>query len=406
MFAAATVALTTAIAGHQWPEPARFAMLMLVKVLASRLKVKLPGLTSSMAFNLPLLLLAAIELPYNEAVSIAAVATAVACFPFTRPGMRPIQTLFNIATVTTATALTDIIAAALKRSNRLDLVLPVAGLAFLIANVAPVATIIAVTEQQDFLGVLKQVCKCSFPSFVLSTGLASLLVAASRMLPASIGALVVLFGVWHCYKFYFGLAGLQSAPSVFIRKTVASAVGARQVLWIAISILAISASCSAQGIATDTSHSLTIATAANGKLHAIPAALLTESAALFGNFSANASLQYYARTLSGGQITVQAISDFGACASPATAPSIACNTVHYTCGTVSFGSACSSTVTLSTSSATTVLSLPVNSACMNGGSPCGATNPFTLPLSFTATNDPYYKTASYSATLQFTLSAL
>jgi len=161
----------------------------------------------------------------------------------------------------------------------------------------------------------------------------------------------------------------------------------------------------AQGTVSDTTHSLTVATNANGKIHVASSASLTESGVPFGDFSASVSVQYYARTLTGGQITVQATSDFGACASPATSPSIACNTVQYSCGVASFGSACTTTVTLSTSSATSVLTLPSNSACVNGGNPCGPANPFTVPLNFTLSNDPNYKTGSYSATLQYTLSA-
>lgn len=159
----------------------------------------------------------------------------------------------------------------------------------------------------------------------------------------------------------------------------------------------------AQGTATDTSHTLTVTTSANGKVHVASSASLTESGALFGNFTASISLQYYARTLTGFQITAQATSDFGAC-SPGT-PSIACNTVHYTCGTASFGNACTTSTTLSTSSATNVLALPSATGCVNGVNPCGPTNPFTVPLTFTLSNDPAYQTGSYSATLQFTLSA-
>jgi hypothetical protein len=172
-----------------------------------------------------------------------------------------------------------------------------------------------------------------------------------------------------------------------------------------ISLALLCGSLLAQGTATDTTHSLTVTTGANGKVHVVSSATLVESAALFGSFSASLSLQYYGRTLSGGSITVQGTSDFGPCSSPASSPSIACNTVQYTCGAASFGSACSSTVTLATSSATTVVTLPSNSACTNGGSPCGPTNPFTIPLNFTLSNDPYYKTGPYSASLQFTLSA-
>lgn len=179
----------------------------------------------------------------------------------------------------------------------------------------------------------------------------------------------------------------------------------RPVITNVVLLTALSVSLWAQGTVSDTTHSLTVATNANGKIHVASSASLTESGVPFGDFSASVSVQYYARTLTGGQITVQATSDFGACASPATSPSIACNTVQYSCGVASFGSACTTTVTLSTSSATSVLTLPSNSACVNGGNPCGPANPFTVPLNFTLSNDPNYKTGSYSATLQYTLSA-
>src|SRR5258706_10775383 len=83
-----------------------------------------------------------------------------------------------------------------------------------------------------------------------------------------------------------------------------------------------------RGTAPDRSHSVTISPSAAGKLHVVQAtATLTRGAALFSAYSAGVTLQYYARTLSGGQITVQATSDFAPCGSPATAPSVACNTV-------------------------------------------------------------------------------
>ena len=163
----------------------------------------------------------------------------------------------------------------------------------------------------------------------------------------------------------------------------------------------------AQGTATDTSHSVTVTTSAAGKLHVVQAtATLIRGAALFSAYSTGVTLQYYARTLSGGQITVQATSDFAICGSPATAPSVACNTVHYTCGSASFGTACVSTQTLSTTSSTPVIALPSSSGCTNGGSPCGAANPFSVPLTFTLSNDPNYKTGTYTATVQFTISAI
>ena len=161
-----------------------------------------------------------------------------------------------------------------------------------------------------------------------------------------------------------------------------------------------------QGTATDTSHSLTVNTSAAGKLHVVQTtATFIRGAALFSAYSTTVTLQYYARTLSGGQITIQATSDFASCGSPATAPSVACNAVQYTCGSASFGTACVSTQTLSTASSTPVITLPNSSGCTNGGSPCGAANPYSVPLSFTLSNDPNYQTGTYTAVVTFTISA-
>lgn len=172
-------------------------------------------------------------------------------------------------------------------------------------------------------------------------------------------------------------------------------------------VLILSASLFGQGTVTDTTHSVSVTTSAAGKLHVVQAtATLIRGAALFSAYTTTLTLQYYARTLSGGQITVKANSDFAACGSPATAPSVACNVVQYSCGSASFGTACVSTQTLSTSTSTTVLTLPNSSGCTNGGSPCGAANPYSLPLTFTVSNDPNYQTGTYTATVQFTISAI
>ena len=162
----------------------------------------------------------------------------------------------------------------------------------------------------------------------------------------------------------------------------------------------------AQGIATDTTHSLTITTNPAGKLHMVQStATFTPGAAIFGSYGTAVTVQYYARTSAGGTITAKSISDFATCGAPATAPSVACNAVKYTCAAVTFGTGCASTQTLSTTTSTSVVSLPPSSGCTNGGSPCGPANPSGISLTFTLTNDPNYKTGTYSAIVQFTISA-
>jgi len=193
-------------------EPARFAMVLVVAVLAARLKVTLPGLTGSMAFNLPFLLLALTELPFAQAVAIAAVATLTQCLPFRRPGMRPVQALFNVATLINATALSAAVAQTLQHSGSANLALPIATAVFFVANTLPVAAVIAFTEKADMAAIWGRIFNASFASFVLSAGMTSMIVTADRFFgwQISLVTLAVMFGVRHCYKFYF--AGAEAKP--------------------------------------------------------------------------------------------------------------------------------------------------------------------------------------------------
>lgn len=135
---------------------------------------------------------------------------------------------------------------------------------------------------------------------------------------------------------------------------------------------------------------------------------LFRTGATFNRFSGTMTLSYHARTSQGtghGTITVKATADF----TPAGGPSIskppsAGDKFTYTCSGATLGTPCSGTQTVSTTAATTVVSIGA-SACTGGGPPCSSANPNWANVTFTLTNDPKYKTGSYSASLTWTISA-
>jgi len=221
--AAAVVATGYAIGHWSWTEPTRFATVLVVAMLASRLKVKLPGLTGNMAFNLPFLLLAVTEFHFGEAILIAAAATAVQCFPF----KRPVRTLFNVATVVNATALASLLFNAAAHSSLSNVALPLACAVFFVANTPPVAMVIAFTENQDVVATWQRIFNCSFVSFVLSTGMASLVLTADRLLGWKVSAvcLAMMFLVRHSFRFYFTGARANIAPQSVPVRIQAEAAG-------------------------------------------------------------------------------------------------------------------------------------------------------------------------------------
>jgi len=135
---------------------------------------------------------------------------------------------------------------------------------------------------------------------------------------------------------------------------------------------------------------------------------LAKTGTTFTNFTGSLQIQYDARTTQstgGGTITVKATADFTPTGGPSihTPPSTG-DALTYTCSGATLGTNCSGTQTVSTTASTNVVTLSA-SECTGGGGSCSSASPNTVTLNFTLTDDPVYKTGSYSATLTFTISA-
>jgi hypothetical protein len=146
-----------------------------------------------------------------------------------------------------------------------------------------------------------------------------------------------------------------------------------------------------------------------GNLFSFPNSVtLTKTGTAFNNFTGSLTIDYRARTTQstgGGTITVEATSDF----TPANGPSIASppstgDALTYTCSAATLGTNCSGPLTVSTAASTNVVTFSATE-CTGGGGSCSSISPNTMTLNFTLTDDPKYKTGSYSATLTFTISA-
>ena len=158
------------------------------------------------------------------------------------------------------------------------------------------------------------------------------------------------------------------------------------------------------GVTGSTTQTLSAQINALGKV-SVPSSLsLTGAGTTFVAYSGNLTVSYLARTTAStgsGSLTMQATADF----SPAGGPSIAGGQLTYTCSAASLGAACSGSQTASTASQTNVVSLGA-SLCTGGGGSCSSASPNTVQSTFTLSDNPAFKTGTYSATLTFTISAI
>ncbi len=158
------------------------------------------------------------------------------------------------------------------------------------------------------------------------------------------------------------------------------------------------------GATGTTTQTLSATIDAIGKVSVPSSLTLTSAGTTFVAYSGSLTVSYKTRTTAAtgsGSLTLKATADF----SPAGGPSISSGQLTYTCSAASLGAACSGTQTVSTASPTNVVTLGAG-VCTGGGGSCSSTNPNSVQSTFTLSNNPAFKTGTYSATLTFTISAI
>ncbi len=160
---------------HDWWQ---FAAYLLVASIAARFRVSLPRMTSSMAVNLPFILIAVLELSLVEALTIAAVSTFVQCFWPESKKRNPVQMVFNVSVLVLSAYLTWMVSRLSYHNTALQITASAAMILF--ANTVPVAAIIAFSEEGSVWSTWKQIFLLTFPYYLVAAGLAALVKLADH----------------------------------------------------------------------------------------------------------------------------------------------------------------------------------------------------------------------------------
>jgi hypothetical protein len=227
MFLAAMAStLYAGLASHSLHPGYALAVLALAAA-TSRMKIKLPGIDGNMSVNLPFLLMAVVNLSALEAVVIACVSTVVQCWPKSDTKFKPEQMLFNVSMMAFATCMANMIwnAGWLGKAAWASepLMLASATAAFFVGQTAPVAGIIRLAEGAAMRRVWLSIVQLSFPYYVLSAGMTSMVNFVSHHLGWQVTFVVfpVMYGVYHSYRLYFGQTEETSRTKPLARVAVA-----------------------------------------------------------------------------------------------------------------------------------------------------------------------------------------
>ncbi len=195
--------------------PFEFMALLVMTLIASRLKVKLPGINGTMSVNVPFLLIVAVRLSAGESLAIAALASLVQSMPGAQRRTALLQAVFSSSTITNAVAAAAFaFGFASQRGLMLPLSIGAAGIAFFLANTLPIAVVLWLAEGAAPVKTWRGMARLSTPYYALSAGVAALICAATQFAVwgLSLALLPLMYSIYTSYRLYF--AGEMAAKRV------------------------------------------------------------------------------------------------------------------------------------------------------------------------------------------------
>jgi len=199
-------------------EPIELFALLIMTLIASGLKVKLPGINGSMSVNVPYLLMVAVRLSPGEALIIAALASLIQSIPALKNRATFVQALFSSA------AITNSVSAAMLSFNFVSahgfhdpLAITAAGAAFFLANTVQIALVLWLAEGHNPFNAWLGMARLSVPYYVLSTAVAAVVCTAVQFAVwgKALALLPLMYSIYSSYRLYF------TAPSA-VQKPVAA----------------------------------------------------------------------------------------------------------------------------------------------------------------------------------------
>src|SRR6202051_2406503 len=187
----------------------RFFCYLAVSLLASGLKVQLPGIDGTMSVNFLFILLGVMELSLPETLVIGCTATLVHSIWQARNRLDPAQVLLNVfGMMANASALCYASYHWLDASveSNKPFLLMAAAMVFFLANTLPISIVIALTENKSSRKVWANCYFWSFPYYLVGAAAVGLVGVVNRRAgwQTSLLVLPVIYWVYRSYRLYLG----------------------------------------------------------------------------------------------------------------------------------------------------------------------------------------------------------
>src|SRR5246500_3091422 len=186
---------------------AEFICYVGIAILASRLKVNLPGITGTLSVNFLFILIGVLELSYSETLILGAISMVAQCLYPDRP--KAIQLTFNVCAGSVSTALAYLVFHHPLMNLIIDsrpILLGLAATVYFIANAGSIATVISLTERRPLTRILGDCYFWSFPYYLVGAGIAGVIAWLNHTFnwETSLLILPAMYLIYRSYRLYLG----------------------------------------------------------------------------------------------------------------------------------------------------------------------------------------------------------
>ena len=194
-------------ANWEMPHLARFACYLAVCVVASAMKINLPGILGTMSVNFLFIMIGVLDMGAGQTLLMGCVGALVQCFWKPKHQIQPVQALFSVMNIAVAifgayTLYPFLLSHKIAAGSPALLIL--SSLTYFVLNTTGVAGVVALTERKSLIATWRNCYFWSFPFYLLGASIAWVfnVLTVQGQSQSMLLLFPVIFVIYRSYRMY------------------------------------------------------------------------------------------------------------------------------------------------------------------------------------------------------------